>query len=59
MQEYIVEVYNLKFEKLADVGPFKYDKAREVWTTYKKRGLLATITEKEFIGDGAYKIEEL
>ena len=59
MQEYIVEVYNLNFEKLADVGPFKYAKAREVWTTYKKRGLLATITERELIGDGAYEIEEL
>ena len=59
MQEYIVEVYNLQFDKLADVGPFKYAKAHEVWTTYKKRGLLATITEKELIGDGAYKTEEL
>ena len=59
MQEYIVEVYNLKFEKLADIGPFKYARAREVWTTYKKRGLLATITEKELIGNGAYEIEEL
>ena len=59
MQEYIVEVYNLQFDKLADVGPFKYAKAREVWTTYKKRGLLATITEKELIGDGVYNHEEL
>ena len=59
MQEYIVEVYNLQFEKLADVGPFQYAKAREVWTAHKKRGLLATITEKEFIGDGAYEIKEL
>ena len=59
MQEYIVEVYSLQFVKLADIGPFQYERANEVCTTYKKRGLLATITEKELIGDGAYEIKEL
>jgi len=55
MQEYIVEVYNLSFEKIADVGPFSYDKARETWTAYNKRGLIAAITEKELLGNGVYE----
>jgi len=59
MQEYIVEVYSLQFDKLADIGPFQYERANEVCTAYKKNGLLATITEKELIGDGAYEIKEL
>ena len=54
MQEYIVEVYSLQFEKLADIGPFQYARASEVCNAYKKNGLLATITEKELIGAPEY-----
>ena len=54
MQEYIVEVYSLQFEKLADIGPFQYARANEVCNAYKKNGLLATITEKELIGAPEY-----
>ena len=53
MQEYIVEVYNLQFEKVADIGPFQYARASRVCNAYKKKGLLATITEKELMGVGA------
>ena len=47
MQEYIVEVFSTEFEKLADVGPFDYKRAHLEVEAFKKRGLLATLTEKE------------
>jgi hypothetical protein len=47
MQEYMVEVFSAEFEKLAEVGPFEYNKAQLHIETFKKRGLLATLTEKE------------
>jgi len=56
MQEYIVEVYNLSFEKLADVGPFQYERAQEVCNAYKKRGAIAAITEKELVGYGEWNV---
>ena len=56
MQEYIVEVYNLSFEKIADVGPFQYERAQEVCNAYKKRGAIATITEKELVGYGEWNV---
>jgi len=47
MQEYMVEVFSPEFEKLADIGPVEYNKAQLHIEEFKKRGLLATLTEKE------------
>ena len=47
MQEYMVEVFSTEFQKLADVGPFERDRAQLEVEAFKKRGLLATLTELE------------
>ncbi len=49
MQEYVVEVFTTRFDKLFHVGPFEEEKAREVAKVYKLGGHLATITEKELV----------
>ena len=48
-QEYLVEVYDTKFNKVFDIGPYEEEQARDVLRVYKERGFLATITEKELI----------
>ena len=48
-QEYIVEVYDGKFNKVFDIGPYEEEQARAVLRVYKEGGFLATITEKELI----------
>ena len=48
MQEYVVEVFTTRFDKLFDIGPFEEEKAREVAKIYKLGGHLATITETLF-----------
>ena len=49
MQEYVVEVFTIRFDKLFDIGPFAEEKAREVARVYRLGGHLATITEKELV----------
>ena len=51
-QEYLVEVYDTKFRKVFDIGPYEYQQAREVLRVYKEGGYLVTITEKELIERG-------
>jgi|TARA_R100001163_G_C5015008_1_gene159653 hypothetical protein len=51
-QEYIVEVYDTKFNKVFDIGPHEEEKARDLLRVYKEVGFLATITEKELIEQG-------
>ena len=48
-QEYIVEIYDTRFNKVLDLGPYKESKAREILRVCKDGGYLATITEKELI----------
>ena len=48
-QEYLVEVYDTKFNKVFDIGPYEEEQARDVLRVYKEGGFLATITEKELI----------
>jgi len=48
-QEYLVEVYDTKFRKVFDIGPYEEKQARDVLRVYKEGGYLATITEKELI----------
>jgi len=48
-QEYIVEIYDTRFNKVFDLGPYEESKAREILRVYKEGGYLATITEKELI----------
>ena len=48
-QEYLVEVYDTKFSKVFDIGPYEEEQARDVLRVYKEGGFLATITEKELI----------
>tara|TARA_R110000787_G_scaffold16987_4_gene53758 strand:- start:492 stop:662 length:171 start_codon:yes stop_codon:yes gene_type:complete len=49
MQKYIVEIFNQKFEKVAESGPASYEKAHDVVKGYKAKGFLVTITEEELI----------
>ena len=49
MQKYIVEIFNQKFEKVAEVGPISYEKSQDVVKDYKAKGFLVTITEEELI----------
>ena len=51
-QEYLVEVYDTKFNKVFDIGPYEEEHARDVLRVYKEGGYLATITEKELIERG-------
>ena len=48
-QEYLVEVYDTKFRKVFDIGPYEEEQARDVLRVYKEGGYLVTITEKELI----------
>jgi len=48
-QEYIVEVYDYRFERVAALGPFTYSKAHKEVARFKKKGFLATLTEQEFV----------
>ena len=48
-QEYLVEVYDTKFRKVFDIGPYEEEQAREVLRVYREGGYLVTITEKELI----------
>jgi len=50
MQEYIVEIFNQTFMKVAEVGPCLHEKAQEHAKNFKDNGFLVTITEKELIG---------
>jgi len=52
MQEYIVEVYDTKLNKVFDIGPYEEEQARDVLRIYKKGGFVATITEKELVERG-------
>ena len=49
MQEYIVEIFNQNFMKVAEVGPCLYEKAQKHSKSFKLKGFLVTITEKELI----------
>ena len=51
-QEYLVEVYDTKFRKVFDIGPYEEEQARDVLRVYKEGGYLATITEEELIERG-------
>ncbi len=48
-QEYIVEIYDHRFERVAAIGPFSYATAHKKVAKFKKKGFLATLTEKEFV----------
>ena len=48
-QEYLVEVYDTKINKVFDIGPYEEEQARDVLRVYKEGGYLATITEEELI----------
>jgi hypothetical protein len=50
MQQYIVEIFNLQFIKIAEIGPCLRGKAQELAEKYKSSGnLLVTITEEELV----------
>jgi len=48
-QEYIVEIYDHHFERVAALGPFTYSKAHNEVAKFKKKGFLATLTEQELV----------
>ena len=51
MQKYIVEIFNLQFIKVSEIGPCSREKAQEHAERYKSSGhLLVTITEEELVG---------